>query len=168
MILGLSTFTALGIIQAANLGISGYNYIHSTYFDWREIDQISSLQVTFPRKNVAKTVVAPKIESITTHSGTIREVTAYNAGDPSQTDSSPCEGAGGNICKALDSGIRVCAANFVPLGTKLNIQGVGICTVLDRMNKRFSNRVDVAMKVTEHDRAHNFGRQNLLVEIVKK
>lgn len=103
----------------------------------------------------------------TTHSGTIREVTSYNAGDPNQTDATPCDGAGGNICEMLDANIPICAANFVPLGTWLYIENFGECQVLDRMAKRFSNRVDIAMKLSEKERALKFGRQNLLVTILK-
>lgn len=99
---------------------------------------------------------------------TIREVTAYNAGDPHQTDSSPCISANGeNVCIALEEGYKRCAANFVPFGTILRIAHYGDCMVTDRMNSRFSNRVDIAMKVYEKERALKFGKQNLEVEIIK-
>lgn len=110
---------------------------------------------------------APKIKPQRAFSQTIREVTAYNAGDPNQTDSTPCDGAGGNICERLEAGEKVCAANFVPLGTKLEIDGYGECTVLDRMNSRFINRVDIAFKKTEKERAIKFGLQTLNVKTYK-
>ena len=51
---------------------------------------------------------------------TIRNVTAYNAGDPGQCDDTPCISANGqNICAALARGEAHCAANFVPLGSWL-------------------------------------------------
>jgi 3D (Asp-Asp-Asp) domain-containing protein len=98
--------------------------------------------------------------------GVIREVTAYNAGDPSQTDSSPCISANGeNICTALALGYKRCAANFVPFGTVLEIENYGECLVVDRMNSRYQNRVDIAMMADEKARAIKFGKQNLLVTI---
>lgn len=101
-------------------------------------------------------------------SETVREVTAYNAGVAAQTDSSPCISASGkDICRMLDQSKKVCAANFVPMGTRLFIEGYGECEVLDRMNSRFLNRVDIAMKKGEKDRAVRFGLQKLNVRILK-
>lgn len=100
--------------------------------------------------------------------GTIREITAYNAGDPTQTDSSPCISANGeNICLALEKGYKRCAANFVPFGTILRIQNYGDCLVVDRLNSKFRNRVDIAMAVGEKKKAIAFGKQNLRVEVIK-
>jgi len=81
---------------------------------------------------------------------TIRRVTAYNVGDPFQTDGSPCIGAG----------------HFVPLNTYLYIQNYGICRVADRMNRRFKNRVDIAMETHQKDKAIKFGVQNLAVSVL--
>lgn len=98
-----------------------------------------------------------------------REVTAYNVGDPAQTWGNPCVAANGeNICAALDAGQKRCAANFVPFGTKLHIEKVGECVVTDRMNRRYKNRVDIAMKLVEKDKAIEFGLQRLTVKIVSK
>ena len=98
----------------------------------------------------------------------IREVTAYNVGDPKQNYGNPCISANGeNICLALARGLRRCAANFVPFGTKLHIEGFGFCTVTDRMNKRHKSRVDIAMKLTDKDRALKFGLKRLKVQIIK-
>lgn len=97
----------------------------------------------------------------------IREVTAYNAGDPKQNYGNPCISANGeNICTALNEGLKRCAANFVPFGTQLYIAEYGVCTVTDRMNRRYKHRVDIAMKVTEKDRALQFGLKKLKVTIV--
>jgi 3D (Asp-Asp-Asp) domain-containing protein len=99
---------------------------------------------------------------------TIREVTAYNVGDPGQTDKSPCLTAdGSNACDELARGEKICAANFVPIGTKLLLKGIGICTVKDRMNSRFQNRIDIAMQTHEKDQARKFGLRNLEVRILK-
>jgi 3D (Asp-Asp-Asp) domain-containing protein len=100
---------------------------------------------------------------------TIRVVTAYNAGDPRQTDGDPCTSANGeNICDALKAGERRCAANFVPFGTVLYIDKYGVCQVTDRMSRRYRNRVDIAMKSDESTKAREFGKQKLSVKILKK
>lgn len=110
----------------------------------------------------------PRNKSDNAIAGVIREVTAYNVGDPKQNYGNPCISANGeNICAALAKGLRRCAANFVPFGTKLHIEGFGFCTVTDRMNKRYKNRVDIAMKLTEKARALKFGLRKLKVQIVK-
>ncbi len=98
--------------------------------------------------------------------GRVREVTAYNVGDKRQTDDTPCLGATGeNLCRLVARGLKVCAANFVATETILNIEGYGECVVLDRTNRRFSHRVDIAMREDEADRALEFGIQRRYVEI---
>jgi 3D (Asp-Asp-Asp) domain-containing protein len=100
-------------------------------------------------------------------SETVRIVTAYNAGDPRQTDDTPCISANGeNICDALAAGQKRCAANFVPLGSSIYIDKIGVCQVTDRTNKRYRNRVDIAMQKHEYDKARRFGRQKLHVKIL--
>ncbi len=98
----------------------------------------------------------------------IREVTAYNVGDPNQNYGDPCISANGeNICVALEKGLSRCAANFVPFGTQLFIEKFGTCTVTDRMNRRYKSRVDIAMKLNEKRAALKFGVQRLKVQIIK-
>jgi len=100
-------------------------------------------------------------------SETIRVVTAYNAGDPKQTDDTPCVSANGeNLCAALAKGKMRCAANFVPLGSRLHVEKIGVCLVTDRTNKRYRNRVDIAMQRKDHHKARRFGRQKLKVMIL--
>lgn len=100
-------------------------------------------------------------------SETIRVVTAYNVGDPRQTDDTPCISANGeNICRALANGEMRCAANFVPLGSRLYVDKIGVCLVTDRMNKRYRNRVDIAMHKNDYRKALRFGRQKLRVKIL--
>jgi 3D (Asp-Asp-Asp) domain-containing protein len=101
-------------------------------------------------------------------SETIRIVTAYNAGDPAQNYGNPCISASGeNLCKALSAGKKRCAANFVPLGTRLYVEKYGIFVVSDRTNRRYRNRVDIAMKLDEIHKAKQFGKQKLNVKILK-
>ena len=100
-------------------------------------------------------------------SETIRVVTAYNAGDPRQTDDTPCVSANGeNLCAALGKGKKRCAANFVPLGSRLHVEKIGVCLVTDRTNKRYRNRVDIAMPKKDYYKARRFGRQKLRVKIL--
>ena len=97
-------------------------------------------------------------------SSTIREVSAYNAGALSQCQGDPCISASGNnICKLLDEGLNVCAANWALFGTVLEIEGLGKCMVLDRMAN--PNNVDWAMKKNEVEEAFAFGRRNLRVRV---
>lgn len=96
-----------------------------------------------------------------------RQVTAYNVGDIYQCDASPCTSANGeNICLALENGYKRCAANFVPFGTILEIEGYGQCLVTDRMNSRYTSRVDIAMPVSEKQKAREFGLKHLEVKIL--
>ena len=118
------------------------------------------------RKN--KNQVETKKDFNDSVSASIREVTAYNVGDPKQNHGNPCISANGeNICAALNLGLKRCAANFVPFGTQLHIPNYGVCTVTDRMNRRYKNRVDIAMKVTEKDKALQFGLKKLKVTILR-
>jgi 3D (Asp-Asp-Asp) domain-containing protein len=99
--------------------------------------------------------------------GILREVTAYNVGVREQTSDTPCIGAGGHdLCRLLERNVKVCAANFVALGTILMIEKFGECVVLDRMHRRFAHRVDVAMREHEIGEALEFGRQRRIVEAI--
>jgi len=131
------------------------------YFIFTLLTLLAILSLEKPIKAEAEPM---DIEVIDVKTGVIREVSAYNAGDPYQTDDTPCISASGdNICQLLAQGQLICAANFVPLGTKLYIDNYGECTVLDRLNSRYTNRVDVAMQAHEKERALNFGLQKLYV-----
>lgn len=93
-------------------------------------------------------------------------ITAYNS-EPGQTDDSPCITANGfNVCK---NGVEdTVAANFLPFGTKVKIPalfGDRVFVVRDRMNRRFSNRVDVWM--IERPDAVNFGVKMAKIEVLK-
>ncbi len=116
---------------------------------------------------IESTLPIHKMPRYIVQSETIRVVTAYNAGDPRQTDDTPCISASGeNICKALAKGKKRCAANFVPLGSRLYVEKIGVCLVTDRTNKRYRNRVDIAMQRDEYHKARRFGRQKLTVKII--
>ena len=93
-------------------------------------------------------------------------MTAYNS-EPGQTDNSPCITANGfNVC---DNGIEdTIAANFLPFGSKVKIPelfGDRVFVVRDRMNKRFSNRVDIWM--IERPDAVKFGVKVARIEVLR-
>lgn len=111
------------------------------------------------------------LETIDFKSEAIREVTAYNVGDPYQTDDSPCIGAYNNmnLCEILAQGTNICATNAFKKGTKLRLKSLVSdwemeCEVWDRMNSRYTNRIDIAMGAHEKQRALKFGVQTLLVQ----
>ncbi|MDO8592849.1 MAG: hypothetical protein Q7R92_03740 [bacterium] len=94
-------------------------------------------------------------------------VTAYNS-DPGQTDDSPCITANNfNVC---NHGIEdTIAANFLPFGAKVRIPelfGDKVFVVRDRMNRRFSNRVDVWM--LEKPDAINFGVKIAKIQVLQQ
>ena len=93
-------------------------------------------------------------------------VTAYNS-EAGQTDDSPCITANNfNVC---ENGIEdTIAANFLPFGAKVKIPelfGDRVFVVRDRMNRRFSNRVDVWM--IERPAAVKFGVKIARIEVLK-
>jgi len=106
---------------------------------------------------------SPEVRVIST---SIRTITAYNS-VPEQTDDTPCITANGfNVCEHWTE--DTIAANFLKFGTKVRIPelfGDRIFIVRDRMNKRFSDRVDVWMK--EVPDARKFGKRTAYIEVVE-
>lgn len=93
-------------------------------------------------------------------------MTAYNS-EVAQCDDSPCITANGfNVCK---HGIEdTVAANFLKFGTKIRIPemfGDRIFIVRDRMNSRYTSRVDVWMK--EKPSAIQFGVRYMQIEVLE-
>jgi 3D (Asp-Asp-Asp) domain-containing protein len=81
-----------------------------------------------------------------------------------------------SCCKPFADGItasgtkpaqgRTVAANWLPFGTRVYLDGVGWRTVEDRMAKRFSERVDVYFD--RHADARRFGIRTNRVWVVRK
>ncbi|GEM_PF-3265331 len=92
-------------------------------------------------------------------------VTAYSS-TKDQTDSSPCITANGfNVCEHGNE--DVVAANFLPFGTRVQFPdhfGDREFIVQDRMNARYSNRVDIWMK--SRGAAKQFGVRRLKMVVV--
>ncbi len=95
-----------------------------------------------------------------------RVITAYNS-EVAQCDASPCITANGfNVCEHGEE--DTIAANFLRFGTKVRIPdlfGDRVFVVRDRMNTRFSNRVDIWM--VEKQDARNFGVKLAKIEILE-
>lgn len=98
------------------------------------------------------------IEKITWSGAVV--ATAYNS-LKSQTDSSPWVTASGTRCRW-----GVVACNFLPIGTKLKIEGFGkkIFVVEDRMAKRFKHRLDVWFP--KYKDAVKFGKKKVKYVVV--
>lgn len=92
-------------------------------------------------------------------------VTSYNP-LPEQTDATPCEGAGGNVCEAYKQGrkpialsqdlIATLGGGKFRMGDTVELQGgncTGRYTVLDTMNSRWTNKADIFFP----DRSMNTG-----------
>ena len=97
-----------------------------------------------------------------------RTITAYNVGDPAQTDSSPCVGAAGakyDLCEMVEAGAKIVATNELPLFSKVVIDGEKY-TVLDRTNERYQFRYDIAMPKGKKAAALAFGRQTIAIRVL--
>lgn len=92
--------------------------------------------------------------------------TAYSS-TVDQCDSTPCITASGmNVCDRNTE--DVIAANFLPFGTKVRIPelyGDKVFTVQDRMNPKYSNRIDLWK--TSRNRAISFGKRLVKIEVIK-
>jgi 3D (Asp-Asp-Asp) domain-containing protein len=97
---------------------------------------------------------------------TYRKITAYNS-EVGQCDSTPCITANGfNVC---EYGIEdTIAANWLKFGTKVRIPelfGDRVFIVRDRMNKKYSDHVDVWMR--EKVDAKKFGVKLAKIEVLE-
>lgn len=64
----------------------------------------------------------------------------------------------------VKEGVTIAASRKIPFGTKLDIEGVGVRTVQDRLAPRYDNRIDVYF--ANHARAIQFGKRTLSVKKV--
>lgn len=94
-------------------------------------------------------------------------ITAYSS-TRDQTDNTPCITANGyNVCTA--NAENVIAANFLPFGTRVKIPelfGDRVFTVQDRMNARYSHRVDIWM--TSRHKAKQFGVKRAEIVVLSR
>ncbi len=109
----------------------------------------------------AEAISAPKVVRTSTHT-----ITAYNS-EVAQTDDDPCTTANGfNLCQHGEE--DSIAANFLKFGTKVKIPelfGDRVFVVRDRMNSRYTSRVDVWMK--DHSQAVTFGVKVATIQVLE-
>jgi 3D (Asp-Asp-Asp) domain-containing protein len=172
--------TARGILLNAAIGLIAMVALVSFSFTIYVVTKsfmLGAFRLPVPEITTASaSVPTPPVQNLPTHrveiygvqSEAIRNTTAYVAGDPKQTDDQPCISAdGSDICKGLAKGEKICAANFVPLGTRLYVEGVGICIVKDRLSTRYKHAVDIAMPLKKKKNAKEWGRQKREVQVLK-
>jgi 3D (Asp-Asp-Asp) domain-containing protein len=115
------------------------------------------------KTNTDNTSLSVDLQVISISSHTI---TAYNS-DPAQTDDTPCITANGfDVCEHNQE--DTIAANFLKFGTKVRIPelyGERIFVVRDRMNTRYTSRVDIWMK--DKTDARTFGVKVAKIEVVE-
>lgn len=120
--------------------------------------------IVLPPTPAFTTVQRPQYDVVRTYKTLI---TAYTS-TVEQTDSTPCITANGfDLCE--NNKENVVATNALPFGTLVRIPevyGDRIFTVQDRMNARYTNRMDIWMK--DLQKAKTFGLKHLTVEVVKK
>lgn len=93
----------------------------------------------------------------------VAEVSAYTSSEE-ETDSTPYITADGTDLREVYE--CVVASNDHEFGTKLAIENLGICTVHDRMNSRYTNAIDVYMG-NDKQRALEFGRKELSYIVIE-
>lgn len=119
--------------------------------EYRPIAAVDAKKPTIRAERLNKGTWAPQLSGLELADNEVlygrHSMTAYTS-EVAQTDASPCTTANGfNVCK---HGIEdTVAANFLKFGTKVKIPdlfGDRVFIVRDRMNSRYSERVDVWMK----------------------
>lgn len=107
----------------------------------------------------------PISERVAARYSTYVTATAYNS-EPGQTDDTPCLTANGfNVCEHGHE--NIIATNNLPLGTRVrfpDIYGDKIFYVMDRMNPRYTQRVDFWM-ISKND-AKQFGKKYVKMEVL--
>lgn len=147
--------------EAEELIITNDSVIKSAIMDSEAAKLMTTTAETLlEQKEATTTTPVVKVIRTSTH-----VITAYNS-EAAQTDDSPCITANGfNVC---EHGVEdTIAANFLKFGTKVQIPelfGDRVFVVRDRMNKRYSNRVDVWM-LDRHD-AIQFGVKTAKINVV--
>jgi len=89
--------------------------------------------------------------------------TAYTLSED-ETDGSPEIGAGNHNLREYSKRLRVCAVRGVPLHSKLSIEGIGECEVLDRTSKKYAGRIDILMPTKAE--AIKFGKKELKYKLL--
>lgn len=153
--------TSVVLVENNKTNSSTVNHTSSTVNHTKEITETDKNTDDLVVETDSTSNTEPKIVRISTH-----VMTAYNS-DPRQTDDSPCITANGfNVC---EHGVEdTIAANFLKFGTKVMIPelfGDRVFVVRDRMNKRYSDRVDIWMK--DYEDAKKFGVKTAKIQVIE-
>jgi 3D (Asp-Asp-Asp) domain-containing protein len=133
---------------------------------------LTPILTPFQSQNAQEVANLPSSEALKVYSlSSNTTFTAYSL-EEAQTDGNPCIGSGNhNLCELkplmAEKNIKICASRDFPLHTLIYIDGVGVCEILDRLNKRYegTNRVDILMDSREE--ALSFGKQKLNYALIK-
>jgi len=158
---------ALKIMLIIPLTLIIYNIgiIYIINYDWLSNECKSCAPYPEDLEELENPTILEMPEEPQADAGTYRETSAYTS-EVAQTDSSPCISAtGDDICKLYQEGTKIVASNAFPLGTKVYVEGYGEAVVLDRMNSRYSENVDVYFG-KDTQRALQWGRKNVKVEVI--
>ena len=147
-VIGVMSFVLALLVIPAQVG--------ATATDTTAEDKAIALEVEAMQNETEKSGVLPAADVKTTADRIMYvSATAYNS-DPNQTDSTPDITASGT--KTRDG---IIAANFLPIGTLVrlpDLYGDKVFVVEDRMNARYTSRIDVWME--NHADAIKFGLKN--------
>lgn len=127
----------------------------------QHIDTPINTPEPIPTPPIQKTKSIKTAPKTTTTASYVVMASAYSS-TPDQTDSSPFTTAWGT--KVRDG---IIAANFLPFGTMVKmpeLYGDKIFVVEDRMNRRYSYKIDVWFP--ERGQAMEFGNKKVKIEIV--
>ena len=105
--------------------------------------------------------IAPKVKAKKNNPTYTVTATAYSS-TPDQTDDSPFITASGTHVRD-----GIVATNFLPFGTVIkipNIYGDKLFVVEDRMNRRYTDRVDIWF--ADRGSAIQFGKRTITIEVV--
>jgi 3D (Asp-Asp-Asp) domain-containing protein len=114
-------------------------------------------------KEVTPSLIEENTEQDTSQSVKTVTMTGYTSRE-SETDGSPCISADGtNICEYDGC---VVASNGYDLGTIIEVEGFGKCTVLDRMNRRYDeNYMDMYFGY-DLENALKFGKKEVTISVL--
>jgi len=90
--------------------------------------------------------------------------TAYTLSED-ETDKEPCVGADNhNLCELRKQGVNICASRRIPLHTKIIIEGIGECEILDRTSIKYQDRIDILFPSKKE--AFEFGKKELRYRVL--
>lgn len=155
-------FAIMVVMLLAVLGTVLPTYASATFGQTSAKERAIALQVEAMQNENAETGVLTPADLVASPDRTFTvSMTAYNS-LPEQTDGNPFETAMGTTTRH-----GIVAANFVPLGTYIKIPelyGDEVFIVEDRMNSRYTSRVDIWME--HYSDARQFGvKHDITVEV---